>query len=314
MTDRRIRGAPLGDVAVAVVEYESRGYLDALRALRNAGAQGIVVSNGRASRTQPLLKDDADVFVRSGANTGFAAGANLAVNLSSSTAEFILFLNPDADVSASTVKALRDILERDSRIACAAPSLHEAGERIAGEGGRELNLLRAFGFATGLSAFRQSWRLSLHAGRSNADWLGGACLLCRRSALNRVGGFDEAFFLYEEDYDLGRRLRRAGYRLTFAGDLRATHRQGSSGARRETLDALRGYALGFRLRRDREWAVAALLLIGISLRRVVRPLKIGRVATRTNISALMRGIRDGLLGRELAHRDYFRDVQPEGER
>ena len=59
-------------------------------------------------------------------------------------------------------------------------------------------------------------------------WISGACMLARRSALDAVGGFDEGFFLYEEDVDLCLRLRRAGWRIVFSPAAEVVHHLGRS--------------------------------------------------------------------------------------
>jgi GT2 family glycosyltransferase len=63
------------------------------------------------------------------------------------------------------------------------------------------------------------------------DWLSGSCILARREALLSVGGFDQGFFLYEEDADLCRRLRRAGWRVLLTPEAEIVHRLGSSMAK-----------------------------------------------------------------------------------
>jgi GT2 family glycosyltransferase len=63
---------------------------------------------------------------------------------------------------------------------------------------------------------------------SEPDWLSGSCLLARKEALDAVGGFDEGFFLYEEDVDLCLRLRRAGWGVLFMPDAEVVHHLGRS--------------------------------------------------------------------------------------
>jgi N-acetylglucosaminyl-diphospho-decaprenol L-rhamnosyltransferase len=67
-----------------------------------------------------------------------------------------------------------------------------------------------------------------HSREHEPDWVSGACLLARREALETVGGFDESFFLYEEDADLCRRLRGAEWRVVFTPAATAHHRLGQS--------------------------------------------------------------------------------------
>jgi len=60
------------------------------------------------------------------------------------------------------------------------------------------------------------------------DWVSGACLVARRTALADVGGFDERYFMYWEDADLCRRLRQRGYRIRYVPAAVAVHRVGQS--------------------------------------------------------------------------------------
>jgi len=67
-----------------------------------------------------------------------------------------------------------------------------------------------------------------HSHEHEPDWVSGSCLLARRSVLEAVGGFDEGFFLYEEDADLCRRVRAAGWRVVFTPAAVVRHRLGQS--------------------------------------------------------------------------------------
>ena len=60
------------------------------------------------------------------------------------------------------------------------------------------------------------------------DWLSGSCFLVRKEALDAVGGFDEGFFLYEEDVDLCLRLRGAGWGVLFTPAAEVVHHLGRS--------------------------------------------------------------------------------------
>ncbi len=64
----------------------------------------------------------------------------------------------------------------------------------------------------------------------DVDWVSGALLFLRRSALDSVGGWDERYFMYLEDVDLCWRLRRIGWRVAYEPSGRVTHVQGASTA------------------------------------------------------------------------------------
>jgi N-acetylglucosaminyl-diphospho-decaprenol L-rhamnosyltransferase len=60
-------------------------------------------------------------------------------------------------------------------------------------------------------------------GPEDVGWLSGSCLVVRREAFETVGGFDEGFFMFMEDVDLGRRVGRTGYLCRWTPDAVVTH-------------------------------------------------------------------------------------------
>lgn len=62
----------------------------------------------------------------------------------------------------------------------------------------------------------------------SVDWLSGACLLLRASAVKGVGGFDERYFLYWEDADLCKRLRADGFSIDYVPSAEVVHVGGQS--------------------------------------------------------------------------------------
>jgi len=74
------------------------------------------------------------------------------------------------------------------------------------------------------------YRIDLHplGGEVEAGWLSGACLLVRRTAWEAVGGFDEGYFMFFEDVELGRSLAAAGYRSVWTPKASVVHLGGHS--------------------------------------------------------------------------------------
>jgi GT2 family glycosyltransferase len=85
----------------------------------------------------------------------------------------------------------------------------------------------------------EALRVSI-AREHESDWVSGSCLLIRRSLLERLSGFDERFFLYEEDVDLCARGRQAGFRVVFTPSAHVVHALGRS-MDQSSGDALRAY-------------------------------------------------------------------------
>jgi N-acetylglucosaminyl-diphospho-decaprenol L-rhamnosyltransferase len=62
-------------------------------------------------------------------------------------------------------------------------------------------------------------------------WLSGSCLLLRRDAFNQIGGFDERYFMYMEDVDLGDRLTAAGWQNVYVPSAEIVHDKGHAAGR-----------------------------------------------------------------------------------
>jgi N-acetylglucosaminyl-diphospho-decaprenol L-rhamnosyltransferase len=230
-------------VDVVVVSYGSR---DTLRACveplcRADGVRVIVVDNASPDDALETIADLPVTAIRAGRNGGFSFGCNRGA--AAGTAEYVLFLNPDAILSPADLDALAAVLDRD-------PSTGLVGPRILGGEG-ELLLSRRrqprlrTSFAQALFLHRvlpwAAWTDEMirdpaayeHAGE--ADWVSGACMLVRRTALEQIGGFDEGFFLYCEDTDICLRLRTAGHGVRFEPAAEARHIEGSSAPRSELV-------------------------------------------------------------------------------
>ena len=97
--------------------------------------------------------------------------------------------------------------------------------------------------------------------RAPADWVSGACLLARRTAIEELGGFDESYFMFAEDMDLCWRAHRAGWGVGVEPAAVVTHAEGVS--RREhpyrMLVAHHRSALRFASRTTTGWRRVALL-------------------------------------------------------
>ncbi len=63
------------------------------------------------------------------------------------------------------------------------------------------------------------------------DWVSGACMLVRRDVVARVGGMDEAFFMFNEDVDWCRRMKDSGYAVWYVPDATVVHHIGASRTR-----------------------------------------------------------------------------------
>lgn len=116
-----------------------------------------------------------------------------------------------------------------------------------------------------------------------AGWLSGACLVLRREAFEQVGGFDESYFMFFEDTDLGDRLGRAGWTNLYVPAAQVTHVGGTSWRARPAsmIRAHHASALRYLSRRYGRWyhlPIRVALRVGLAVRQAVELRRAAREA------------------------------------
>ena len=166
-------------------------------------------------------------------NVGFGAGCNRAAR--DAAGRYVLLLNPDAWIDGPSLRRLVAALDGDSRLGIAAPGLHYP------DGSPQLGWAAPVGVVgEAIQKFRnrfegRAWNHELLPRLLRPllgqGWFSAACLLVRRNAFEEVGGFDESFFLYFEDADLGVRLHRQDWRQRQVKGAGAWHLRGATTGR-----------------------------------------------------------------------------------
>jgi N-acetylglucosaminyl-diphospho-decaprenol L-rhamnosyltransferase len=184
-------------------------------------------------------------IVHNGENLGFGAGCNRGA--ASAHGDAILFLNPDCRIQADTLARLLAWMAADTRIGLVgATIIGVQGESEPASRRRDPLLRRALMSLSGLARFESRWpalagaTLPARADKSpleDVDAVSGALMLLPRAVFDRIGGFDEGYFLHCEDLDLCRRVREAGLRVVCANDVRVVHVKGTSSRSRPVFVA-----------------------------------------------------------------------------
>ena len=272
LADPAAQTSPLVAVDVVIVAYNSR---DTLRAcveplVRVPWVSVTVVDNASPDDSTTVVADLPVHTIRAPRNGGFAYGCNL--GMAAGTAEFVLFLNPDAWIESASLDTLMSVLRAD-------PALGSVGPRTLGDGGQLHRTQRRFPrlrstYSQALGLHRVV-PLSTWAGEviqepaaytrpGTPDWLSGSCVLIRRAALEDVGGMDEGFFLYSEETDLFRRLRGRGWQARYEPKALAYH-QGYGSAPWETITPVLARSRVRYARKHHGAVVAILEAIGVTI-------------------------------------------------
>ena len=168
-------------------------------------------------------------------NAGYGAGHNYAI--SEFPGQFHLILNPDVEVDEKAIELLLGAMKADSNIALLAPlGFNSIGEpEFLAKAYPSVSVL-------GLRAFAPRW-LKTHYAHAMARYelrdvadqpimrpvtlASGCCMFVRRDVFDKVGGFDESYFLYFEDYDLSLKMAQHGVVMEHRG-ARIMHHGGNA--------------------------------------------------------------------------------------
>jgi GT2 family glycosyltransferase len=211
-------------------------------------------------------------YVDSGGGKGYAKAANLGARTSDH--EYVVFGNPDSRPTVATIEALVEQLRDDPMIgSVSATTVDPAGLPELGVGGWEPTVRRIIVHAFGLHKLFPAagvWYPPQDHQPVQREWVSGACMAIRRDVFVKLGGFDERYFVYNEDMAFGRRMREAGMRQILRGDLRVPHLGGGSGAGSSYMSRMKGAMIIAYLRDHHGPAKVAVmrtaLVVGYSLR------------------------------------------------
>ncbi len=226
--------------AAVVVNYESGPLLlacvESLLADTSAGRPEIVVvDNGSRDGSVDTLRRrlPAVEVIDPGENLGYARAANRGI--ARTRAAVVAVCNPDLVVEPGTAAAMLARFDAEADLAAAGPVIRNPDGSQYPSARTEPSPFDAaghalFGRVRPRNRFTRRYRqLDVDPGVArDVDWLSGAMLFLRRAAIDSVGGWDERYFMYVEDVDLGWRLRRLGWRVAYEPGGAAVHVQGAS--------------------------------------------------------------------------------------
>jgi GT2 family glycosyltransferase len=199
-------------LSVVVVTFESEAAvgaaLPALVAQLRGDDELVVVDNGSTDGTVERVRALAPAarVLALGRNAGFAAGANAGAR--AARGDLLLFLNPDATPAPGFADAIRAPCG-DGRAWDAWMGL------VTAAGGRDVNTNGGVVHFTGIAWAGEAGAPAAGSttGPREVAFASGACLAVPRATWERLGGFPEHYFMYQEDVDLSLRIRLAGGRV-----------------------------------------------------------------------------------------------------
>lgn len=205
----------MNKIFLVIVNYNGQKYLpDLFNSLdkQTVKAEIILVDNASTDESVVFVaKNYPEVkIIKSDKNLGFAQGNNLGIEYAlKNNADYVALLNQDTRVESDWLEKVIGKMEEDKSIASAQPViLLWPDKNKINSIGNEIHFL-GFGFSAGNG---QEWEEVKDKTKEEITYCSGAACVFKAEALRKVGLFDGRLFMYQEDLDLGWRLRLAGYR------------------------------------------------------------------------------------------------------
>ena len=237
------------DVSVIIVNYNVKEFVQNLlnsleKASKNLAVEVIIVDNASDDGSVELIREKFPnvILVANKTNLGFGKANNIGLQMAKG--KYLLILNPDTLVQEDTFEKLISFFER-------TPDAGMIGcKTLNPDGTLQLSCRRSFpgpwtSFCkvTGLSSIFPKSKIFAKYNLTyldenktcEVDALSGSFMLMKKEAYEKVGGFDEQFFMYGEDLDLCYRVQKAGYKVYYVPETQIIHYKGES-TKRSSLD------------------------------------------------------------------------------
>lgn len=259
--------APLGIVTVTYSpgEYLTR-FLDSVPGATDHGAVVVMADNGSTDGAPEAAAAEYSFaeLLPTGGNIGYGAGMDRGIDALRARRdageidrEFVLIVNPDVVFHPGSLDELMAAARRHPRAGAVGPLIHEVDGTVYPSARAVPTLFSGIGHALlgkvwKNNPFSRRYRDDADMGRERTSgWLSGSCQLLRWEAFDAVGGFDERYFMYMEDVDLGDRLARAGWENIFTPAAEITHAQGHSASAHPEITVPAHHDSAYRFQADR---------------------------------------------------------------
>jgi N-acetylglucosaminyl-diphospho-decaprenol L-rhamnosyltransferase len=231
------------ELVVVTVTYSPGPHLDRfLASLSHATERPVTVimaDNGSTDRApEEALERYPDArLLRTGGNLGYGSAVNRGVAEIGPESDFFVVANPDVQWGPRSIDILLEAAARWPRAGALGPLIRDPDGSVYPSARHQPSLIRG-GMHAVVAPFWKSnpWTVEYRQERHEPSerpvgWLSGSCLLLRRAAFDQVSGFDERYFMYMEDVDLGDRLTKAGWENVYVPSAEILHDKGHATGR-----------------------------------------------------------------------------------
>lgn len=223
------------DVSIIIVSYNSAKLLEKcidsiIEKTQDINYSIFIVDNASSDNSVSLIKEKyPDIhLIENKINLGFGKANNQVLKIIDSKYAFLL--NPDTELINNAIKILFDFMEAQENIACVGANLYNQDLSFQYSYGNFPTIKKIL-FEFGLNKiFVKYFNSNLAEGvicdkdkAQEVPYITGADLMIRKEVLNKVGFFDEDFFLYYEETELQYRIKKQGYKTFIVPDAKIIH-------------------------------------------------------------------------------------------
>lgn len=237
------------DLSIIIVNYNVKEFLQNLihsieKASQNITKEIIIIDNASDDGSVEFIREKFPQvkLIANNTNLGFGKANN--IGLKQASGEYVLLINPDTIVAEDTFEKMIKFFGSNSNVGLAGCKI------LNPDGTLQLACRRSFpgpwtSFTkvTGLSSVFPKSKIFARYNLTyldenqtyEVDAISGSFMMMRKEVYDKVGGFDEQFFMYGEDLDLCYRIQKAGYKVYYNHSTKIIHYKGES-TKRSSLD------------------------------------------------------------------------------
>lgn len=236
------------DIAIIIVSWNSKEDLcyclkSVYERMGEVSFEVTVVDNASTDGTQDMVKKEFPMvrLIANRENVGFGRACNQAARICEG--KYLLFLNPDTKIIQVDFEELSNQFKAKTDIGAIVPVTYDGNGNLRYKNLRTIPRIRDVMNSClfhNLLTFKDSIPSSLSDMQVHA-YPSGSCFLMKSSVFERLGGFDENYFLFFEDADLGVRMGQIGLKIISHPEFKITHFGGSSTIKNIKLRDISGH-------------------------------------------------------------------------
>lgn len=223
-------------IAVVILNYRVKDLtLKCVQSVQKSNYEDIriyVVDNNSGDGLKEEIENIEGIkFIQTGANLGFTGGNNIGIKEAlKDGAGFIFMLNPDTEVEPTCISEGLKVME-DAQVGVVGPKILFPDKKTIWYAGGILDELNVIGSHRGVD----EKDCSQYDAEEETDYVSGAAMLVRAEVFEKIGLFDERYFLYYEDSDFCHRAKQSGFKIMYAPKAVLFHQNAKSTGLGSTL-------------------------------------------------------------------------------